>query len=136
MLGRVLADQVNWDLSGFADGGLVSGWAKPYVETLVGLNIVQGSGGKLNPKSDITRGEAAKLLVEINDLEKAPLTQRPSDPGNGAPETQTPGGSDDSFIDPERRPEQSEGDKNNPVRPEDPFFDPLDWTVDWPMFNQ
>ena len=79
MLGRVLSDQVSQDLSGFADNGLVSSWARPYIETLVGLNIVEGNGGKLNPKSEIRRGEAAKLLVELNGLEKAELTQRQPD---------------------------------------------------------
>lgn len=136
MLGRVLADQVSRDLSGFTDGGSVSGWARPYVETLVGLNVVQGSGGRLNPKSDITRGEAAKLLAVIDGLEKAALTQRPSDAESGAPEDQTPDGLDGGFVNPSHRPDQPEGDKSNPVRPDDPFFDPLDWTVDWPMFNQ
>ena len=76
MLGRVLADQVNQDLSEFSDSVSVSSWARPYMETLVGLNVVQGNAGKLNPQSNITRGEAAKLLVEINDLEKVALTQR------------------------------------------------------------
>ena len=80
MLGRVLADQVSQDLSGFADSGSVSGWARPYMEMLVGLNVVEGSGGKLNPKSDIKRGEAAKLLVALNGLEKAELTQRQPEP--------------------------------------------------------
>lgn len=80
ILGRVLADQgVSGDLSGFADSGLVSDWARPYMEMLVGLNVVQGSGGKLSPKSDITRGEGAKLLVEISGMEKAALTQRQPD---------------------------------------------------------
>ena len=74
ILGRILADQVSQDLSGFADSGSVSDWARPYVETLVALNVVQGSGGKLDPKSDVTRGEAAKLLAEISGLEKAELT--------------------------------------------------------------
>ena len=77
MLGRVLADQgISGDLSGFDDNGSVSDWARPYVELLVGLNVVQGSGGKLNPKADITRGEAAKMLVELSELEKAALTRR------------------------------------------------------------
>ena len=74
MLGRVLADQVSQDLSGFADSGLVSDWARPYVETMVGLKIVEGSDGMLAPKSEITRGEAAKLLAEISGLEKAELS--------------------------------------------------------------
>lgn len=76
MLGRVLAEQVSYDLSGFADSGSVSGWARPYVETLTALNIVEGSGGMLHPKSEITRGEAAKLLAEISVLEKAAPTPR------------------------------------------------------------
>ena len=96
LLGRVLADQMNQDLSGFSDSGLVSDWAQPYVETLVALSVVQGSGGELNPKSDITRGEAAKLLAEISGLEKADLTPRPSEPEMPEPETPAP---DDSFPD-------------------------------------
>lgn len=75
MLGRILADQVSQDLSGFDDSGLVSDWARPYIATLVGLNVVQGSGGKLNPKSEITRGETAKLLVELSGLDKAAQTR-------------------------------------------------------------
>lgn len=136
MLGRVLAEQVSQDLSGYSDSGSVSGWARPYIETLVAKNVVEGSGGKLNPKSNITRGEAAKLLVEIDGLEKAALTQRPSGSESDAPGTQTPGSPGDSFVDPGQRPDQPEGDRNGPVRPDDPFFDPLEWTVDWPMFNQ
>ena len=135
MLGRVLADQVSQDLSGFADSGSVSDWARPYMETLVGLNVVQGSDGKLKPKSNIKRGEAAKLLVEINGLKKAELTQRPPAAESGEPEAQTPVDPNGTFINPTQRPDQS-GNKNNPVRPDDPFFDPLDWTVDWPMFDQ
>ena len=78
ILGRILAYQgESRDLSDFADGDLVSEWARPYIEILVGLNVVEGSGGKLNPKSDITRGEGAKLLVEIDGLEKVELTLRP-----------------------------------------------------------
>ena len=76
MLGRILADQVSQDLAGFADSGSVSDWARPHMETLVGLGVVQGSDGMLNPKSDIKRGEAAKLLTGLNGLEKVELTQR------------------------------------------------------------
>ena len=77
MLGRVLASQVKQDLSGFADGGSVSSWARPYVETLVGQGVVEGSNGKLNPQAHITRGEAAKLLAEVNELARASPTTSP-----------------------------------------------------------
>ena len=76
MLGRVLAASGSCDLSGFDDADSVSAWASAYVQTLVALNIVEGSGGKLTPKSDITRGAAAKLLVEVYGLDKAQLVPR------------------------------------------------------------
>ena len=130
MLGRVLSAQTSHDLSGFADGASVSSWALPYVQTLVAQQVVQGSNGKLNPKADITRGEAAKLLMEIDSLDKAPLTQRPVTPGDGtAPGTQTPADPNGTFVTPTQRPEQPSGNPNQPIRPDDPFFDPMDWTV-------
>lgn len=76
MLGRVLKESRSADLSGFGDADQVSGWAQSHVETLVGLGIVEGSGGLLTPKAEITRGAAAKLLVEVYDLEKAELIMR------------------------------------------------------------
>lgn len=124
MLGRVLETQVPHSLSGFTDSSSVSSWALPYVQTLVAQNVVSGSNGRLNPKADITRGEAAKLLVEIEDLEKTPLApqpqqpaadpnstfvnpaQRPDFPGNGtAPRPQQPAvDPDGTFINPGQRP--------------------------------
>lgn len=99
MLGRVLANRSEHDLSGFADGDKVSGWARTYVETLVSLGIVEGSDGTLRPKAGITRGEAAKLLVEISGLEKAELTPRPV-------EQPQPGVDPDGpFVTPTERPE-------------------------------
>ena len=89
----------------------MSDWARSYVETLVGLNVVQGSGGMLNPKSNITRGEAAKLLIEINGMEKAELTLRPMDPEEDEPEE--PGEAPDG-------PEQPGEDAGDPALPEDP----------------
>jgi len=53
------------DLSGFADGNEVPGWAEVYIRSLVGQGIVGGSGGQLNLMVPITRGEVAKLLMEI-----------------------------------------------------------------------
>ena len=110
MLGRVLAVQVSQELTGFADGDLVSGWAQTYVETLVALHIVKGSNGMLTPQSDITRGEAAKLLVLIYDVEKAELTPRPSAPAGGEPEAQEPDEPDD--------PDQPGEDAGDPVLPD------------------
>ena len=95
MLGRVLAEQVSQELSGFVDSDSVSGWAHTYVETLVALNVVQGSDGMLAPKSYITRGETAKLLVEIEGLAKAELTPRSFGPESGEPEAQEPNDPDD-----------------------------------------
>lgn len=76
ILGRVLAASQNTDLSVFPDGGSVSSWASPYVQTLVALGVVGGSNGMLNPRAEITRAEIAKLLVEIYPLEKALLIPR------------------------------------------------------------
>ena len=54
----------------------MSAWAAPHVQTLVGLGIVQGSGGRVNPRDYIDRASIAKLLVEIFPLEKALLLPR------------------------------------------------------------
>ena len=135
VLGRVLADQgESQDLSAFEDSDLVSEWARSCIEKLVGMNLVQGSGGKLNPKAHITRGEAAKLLVEISGLEKAelplrtddpetqepddpeiddpevddPETQEPDDPEGDVPETQEPGDSNDPSGDPQQSEENTD----------------------------
>lgn len=76
MLGRVLEQQYAGDLSAFADGDQVSGWALPYVQTLVYQGVVSGSGGYLNPGNNITRGEIAKILTLVSDLPRAELTPR------------------------------------------------------------
>lgn len=75
-LGRVLAASQSADLSSFPDAYLVSDWASPHIQTLVGLNIVGGSNGLLEPKANIDRAAIAKLLVEIYPLEKALLVPR------------------------------------------------------------
>ncbi len=132
LLGRVLAERKEHSLSGFADGGSVSGWARPYVQTLVGLGIVEGSGGRLNPQAYITRGEAAKLLVEVSALEKAELTPRPSGTGaEGTPGRQPAVDPDGTFVNPTQRPDLP----SKPGRPSDPDFDPLEWKLDWPIFD-
>lgn len=127
LLGRVLANQAGHDLSSFGDGDKVSGWARPYVETLVAQGIVEGSDGLLRPKNNITRGEAAKLLVSIADLDKAELTPRPGldpQPPEQPPE-QPPVDPDGPFVTPTERPDYG---KDKPPQTIDPDFDPLDNT--------
>ncbi len=75
-LGRVLAASQPCDLSGFPDAGSVSSWAADHVQTLVSLNVVGGSSGKLLPKANIDRASVAKILVEAAPLEKALLLPR------------------------------------------------------------
>lgn len=65
VVGRALDTAQEADLSGYADADQVSGWALAHVQTLVARGIVQGSDGKLSPKSPITRAEAAKILCAL-----------------------------------------------------------------------
>ena len=75
-LGRVLAASQSADLSSFPDASFVSDWASPHVQTLVGLGIVGGSNGYLEPGANIDRAAIAKLLVEVYPLDKALLVPR------------------------------------------------------------
>lgn len=49
-------------LNNFPDGSSVSGYAREAVSTLVQSGAVNGSNGRLNPRSSITRAEAAVIL--------------------------------------------------------------------------
>lgn len=53
------------DLSKFTDAASISSYAKSAVETLVGLGFVNGSNGQINPKANITRAEASKLIYDL-----------------------------------------------------------------------
>ena len=53
------ADQ---SLAKFSDASKVSSWAVSSTKALVKAGIVSGSNGKLNPKSKITRAEAASII--------------------------------------------------------------------------
>lgn len=64
LIARALGQNLDADLSVFDDADTVSGWARPYVRTLVAMGIVGGSGGSLNPAGSLTRGEAVKLIYE------------------------------------------------------------------------
>lgn len=75
-LGRVLAASQSADLSSFPDASSVSDWASHHVQTLVGLGIVGGSNGYLEPGANIDRAAIAKLLVEVYPLDKALLVPR------------------------------------------------------------
>lgn len=51
------------DLSDFTDGDEVSGWAAPYMDTLVELGILSGMGdGTIAPHADINRAGAFTLM--------------------------------------------------------------------------
>lgn len=57
------------DLSGFVDSGKVSGYARDAISWAVDRGIMNGSAGNggmmLNPKNQLTRAEAAKLLQSM-----------------------------------------------------------------------
>jgi len=67
MLGRLLAQQAESDLSVFPDAGQIGDWAAPYVETMLAYGILSG-GGPLEPQAVMTRGELAMLLVRVSAL--------------------------------------------------------------------
>lgn len=60
-----LEDYGNTDLSAFADAGTISGWALPYVRTMVGAGYIQGWDSKLFPRDAITRAEFAQVFANI-----------------------------------------------------------------------
>lgn len=105
MLGRILSSTASVDLSDFADGASVSDWAAEQVKKLVALGVVEGSGGYLSPMVTIDRASAAKLLTEVYDLDKAPLTVRP---GVLTGESDEPAASDDSEPEIPEEPEVTE----------------------------
>ena len=64
-----LDGQCSQDLSGFADADSVAGYARDAISWAVDNGIMNGSassaGQKLNPKNNLTRAEAAKLLQAL-----------------------------------------------------------------------
>ena len=76
LLGRILAEQRECELSVFEDGDQVSLWAVPYVQSLVSYGVVSGSGGYLNPQQPVSRGEIAKMLIMVAELPHGELTPR------------------------------------------------------------
>ncbi len=52
-------------LNAFSDSPNVSSYAEIPTATLISLNIINGSNGKLNPRESITRAEMAKILHQV-----------------------------------------------------------------------
>jgi predicted esterase len=52
-------------LNAATDGVNVVGWARTYVEACIANGLVAGSGGRINPVSNITRAETVVLLDRI-----------------------------------------------------------------------
>lgn len=67
---RTMLDaSVNMDAEAeFSDSNAVSDYAKESVKKLCGAGIINGSDGKFNPKSNLTRAEAAAIISRL--LEK------------------------------------------------------------------
>ena len=54
-------------LDKFSDADTIADWAKPYVAFLVSNSVVNGSNGKIDPKSNITRAEVAVIMFNLID---------------------------------------------------------------------
>ncbi len=72
------------DLSRFSDASEVAGYAKEAMGRMVTEKILQGDGESLAPKRTITRAEAAKMLLLV-DQKKGPVA--PVEAPKKAPET-------------------------------------------------
>lgn len=60
------------ELSGFADSGKVSSWAKDAVQWTVAEKIINGSDGKLLPQGNATRAQVSAILMRfIENIVKA-----------------------------------------------------------------
>ena len=60
-----LADADPEDLAEFSDYEQTADWAAPALAAMVGEGYVQGSGGKLNPVSTISRAEFAQVMYNL-----------------------------------------------------------------------
>ena len=57
-------------LGAFPDAGQVSAYAQDAVSSLVAAQVIGGSNGKLNPKSNVTRAQMAVMLYRATHLEE------------------------------------------------------------------
>ena len=68
LLGRIVCGE----LSGFADSGNVSSWAKDALQWTVAEGIINGSDGKLLPQGNATRAQVSAILMRfIENIVKA-----------------------------------------------------------------
>ncbi|GGG81881.1 S-layer homology domain-containing protein [Paenibacillus radicis (ex Gao et al. 2016)] len=59
----------------YTDSASISQWAKASIDRASELGFVQGSNGKFNPKSSVTRAEFAKMLVSVLNI---PMVSKPA----------------------------------------------------------
>ncbi len=57
--------QLELALSAYADSGAVSVWARANVAEAIGLELMKGREGKLDPNADLTRAETAALVRRL-----------------------------------------------------------------------
>jgi hypothetical protein len=62
MIGRIQDKGYAESDMDFTDADKVSGWALPYVRSLVGQKVITGDAGRLRPLDPVKRGEAAKII--------------------------------------------------------------------------
>jgi len=63
--GHYIAPGSEADLARFADASQISDYAADAMASLVRAGIITGSGGRLNPKANITRAEMAVMLYKV-----------------------------------------------------------------------
>lgn len=77
MVYRAVSEALSQSVSDeFADDGEISSYAAEGVKALSNAGIIRGSEGYFRPKADITRAEAASLLLRVYDLEFAQDTEK------------------------------------------------------------
>ncbi|MFD1176088.1 S-layer homology domain-containing protein [Paenibacillus puldeungensis] len=58
-------DTSNTAPTGFKDDASIADWARPYINTVSQLGLMEGNDGKFNPNQSITRQETAVILDRI-----------------------------------------------------------------------
>ena len=53
------------DLSAFQDASSIDSWARSDIAVMVQRGIISGSGGRLSPKSTVTRAQVAQILYQL-----------------------------------------------------------------------
>ena len=64
-MGALSDDAPSSALSGFSDATEIADYAKTPIATLTQSGLIAGSGGKVNPKSNTTRAEAAVMIDRV-----------------------------------------------------------------------